>query len=206
MAKLHPNHPTLRNPKWTQQVFDNSREPKAWMHVAGRLRASADAIFERERPVAARHWDELRRIGRLAAKRNSPPEDYDENKFPWPNFDAAFMLMAYAIENLLKGLAIAKELVRFSGQTLPKTLKDHDLSRLHQLAGPRAAIAAYELDHLSYMSEWRARYPLPTSVDKFWPMRADGSIKAGGYRWPNSINNILAYYDALEAELRDHFP
>jgi hypothetical protein len=111
MAKLHPNHPTLRNPKWSHQVFDNARAPKAWMHVAGRLRASADAIFERERPVTARQWDELRRISRLAA----------------------------------------------------------------------------------------------ASVDKFWPMGADGSIKAGGYRWPDSINNILAYYDALEAELRDHF-
>jgi hypothetical protein len=66
------------------------------MHVAGRLRASADAIFEQERPVAARHWDELRRIGRLAAEGNSPPEDYDEKKFPWPNFDAAFMLIIVA--------------------------------------------------------------------------------------------------------------
>ena len=203
MAKLHPNHPTLRNPKWTRQVFDNAREPKAWMHVAGQLRASADAIFEQERPVAARHWDKLRRIGGLAAE-CTPPEDYDEKKFPWPNFDAAFMLMAYAIENLLKGLAIAKGLVRFSDQKLPNTVKDHDLSRLHQLVGPRATIASYELDHLTYMSEWRGRYPLPTSVDKFWPMGVNGSIKAGGYRWPDSINNILAYYDALEAELRDH--
>ena len=179
MAKLHPNHPTLRNPKWTQQVFDNGRQPKAWMHVARQLRASADAIFERENPVAARHWDEIRRLSRLAAEGNSPPEDYDETKFPWPNFDAAFMLMAYAIENLLKGIAIAKGLVQFSGQELPKTLKSHDLHRLHQLVGPRATIASHPLDHLTYVSEWSGRYPLPISVEKFWPMSDDGTVKGG---------------------------
>jgi hypothetical protein len=196
-------HPTLRNPKWTQQVFESARQPKAWMHVARRLRSSADAIFERENPVAARHWDEIRRLMGLAAEGNSPPEDYDETKFPWPNFDAAFMLMAYAIENLLKGLAIAKGLVRFSGQELPKTLKDHDLHRLHQLVGPRATIASHALEDLTYMLEWRARYPLPTSVDKFWPMRGDGTMKGGSCTWPDFNKNILAYYDALEAELQE---
>lgn len=182
MAKLHPMHPTLRNPKWTQQVFDNARQPRVWMHVARRLRASADAIFERENPVAARHWDEIRRFTTFAAEGNSPPENYDETKFPWPNFDAAFMLMAYAIENLLKGLAIAKGLVQFSGQELPKTFKDHDLHRLHKLVAPRATIASHVLDNLTYMSEWRARYPIPTSVEKFWPMRDDGTMRGGSYQ------------------------
>jgi hypothetical protein len=54
---------------------------------------------------------------------------------------------------------------------------------------------------LTYMSVWRARYPLPTSVDEFWPMRSDGTIKAVGYRWPDFNTNIVSYYDDLEAEL-----
>jgi hypothetical protein len=203
VAKLHPHHPTLLNPKWTQEVFKSASQPKAWMHVARRLRASADAIFERENPVATRHWDEIRRIGRLAADGNLPPEDYDESKFPWPNFDAAFMLMAYAIENLLKGLAVAKGLVQVSAHELPKTLKDHDLYRLHQLATPRATIAPNVLDILTYMSEWRARYPFPTSIEKFWPMSSDGTMKGGGYSWPHFSMDVLAYYDALEEELRE---
>ena len=173
------------------------------VHVARRLRASADAIFERENPVTSRHWDEIRRIGRLAAESNSPPEDYDETKFPWPNFDAAFMLMAYAIENMLKGLAIAKGFVQFSGQELPKALRGHDLQRLHQLAAPGATIASHASDNLTYMSEWRARYPIPTSAKKFWPMRSDGTMKGGSYSWPDFNRDILAYYAALEAELQE---
>ena len=75
-----------------QQIFDNARQPKAWMRVAQRLRASADAIFERENPVAARHWEEIRRIGSLPAEEGSPPEDYDENEFPFPRRSAAVLM------------------------------------------------------------------------------------------------------------------
>jgi hypothetical protein len=203
VAEIHPDHPTLRNPKFARAVFDSARHPKAWLHVAHRLRASADAIFERENPVATRFWDEFNRIARVAADGNSPPADFDESKFPWPNFDAAYMLMAYAIENLLRGLAVAKGRAAFSAQELPKALKGHDLHRLHQLAIPRATVVRHVLDHLTYMSEWRARYPLPTSIEKFWPMHVDGTMKGGSYSWPDFNVHTLAYYDALESELRD---
>jgi hypothetical protein len=39
-----------------------------------------------------------------------------------PNFEAGYMLIAYAIENLLKGLMIAKGVARFKGSEFPQPL------------------------------------------------------------------------------------
>jgi hypothetical protein len=202
VAKIHPNNPTLRNPKFAQEVFDHARQPAAWLRVGCRLRSSADAIFERENPVATRFWDELHRIGLAAAAENSPPENFDESKFPFPNFDAAYMLVAFAIENLLKGLAIAKRVAVFSAQELPVNIRTHDLDKLHKLAAAKATISQHVLDSLTYMSEWRARYPFPTSVEKFWPMHDSGAPKAAGFNWPDSHLEFLSYCDGLEGELR----
>ncbi len=152
------------------------------MNVARRLRASADVIFERENHVAARFYDKLFRS--RPTRTNMQSEEFDWSNFPQLNFDAAFMLMAFAIESLLKGIAVAKGLVHFSAQELPKPLKNHDLCRLNELTAPRAEIARHILDTLTYMSEWRARYPIPTSVEKFWPMHSDGTMKGGSYSWP----------------------
>ncbi|MEJ0069925.1 MAG: hypothetical protein WDO24_15745 [Pseudomonadota bacterium] len=185
MAKTHPNNPTLRNPDFAKKVFDSSHHPRSWLTMARRLRSSADAIFDRETPVAARFWDEMRRISENAAS-GSSLEDFDQEKFPHPNFDAAFMLIAFAVENLLKGIAVAKGLVTFSVQKLPGALATHDLRRLHQLAAPTTAVAPHVLDHLTYMAEWRARYPLPMSVEQFWPMDQHGNLKNSGYSWPQS--------------------
>lgn len=111
------------------------------------------------------------------------------------------MLMAYAAENLLKGIAVAKGRVRFSEQQLPEPLVGHDLNRLHKLASPEASVELGILETLTFMSLWQARYPSPKSVSEYWPVRDDGTPKAAGYAWPQSYEAVLAYYGALESEL-----
>jgi hypothetical protein len=150
VAKIHPNNPTLHNPKFAKEVFDHARQPAAWFRVARRLRSSADAVFERENPVAERFWTELRR-GDARLSNLAVEQDFDEQKYPFPNFNAAYMLVAFAIENLLKGLAIAKGLVTFSDQKLPKELVTHDLDKLHKLVAPKATISQDVLDSLTYV-------------------------------------------------------
>jgi hypothetical protein len=200
MAKIHPNNPTLRNPAFANKVFQAAHQPRAWYAVARRLRSSAQAIFERENPVARRHYDEFQRLGTLAVG-SDITDQYDEIQYPFPNFDSAHMLIAFAIENLLKGLMVAKGIATLSKQELPKILKTHSLARLHQLAIPRAVVPMYALDMLSYMAEWRGRYPLPLTADGFWPMDDHGVPRVSGYSWPQFQTDFLTYCDSLEAEL-----
>jgi hypothetical protein len=109
MRKIHANNPALRNPDFALQVFDQARQPVVWLFISRRLRQSAKAIFEKEDPVAQQHYNTLQRLNAGLIK-------FEEAEIPRaPNFEAAYMLIAYAIENLLKGLMLAKGIVKFSG-------------------------------------------------------------------------------------------
>ena len=112
------------------------------------------------------------------------------------------MLMPYVIENLLKGLMVGKGSVDFSNpDKLPEELRTHNLCDLRGLAQPTATIAPHFLDALTYMAEWRARYPTPVWIDQIWPMDADGKIRAGAGLWPGDYSDIFRYSDQLEQEL-----
>src|SRR5688572_7898914 len=52
-----------------------------------------------------------------------------------PNYAPAYVLYAYAIENVLKGLIVANEPALINGDKLDKVLKDHDLRALAKRAG-----------------------------------------------------------------------
>jgi hypothetical protein len=164
-----------------------STRPAAWLGVACRLRAAADVLLERETPIAD------------ASATGVPVENIPDSQFP--RFEATDLLLAYAIENLLKALLIARGRVTFQNQQLPKELKIHNLYKLHTLAGPKTQIPRHVLDWLTYMSEWRSRYPIPTSIEKFWPMDNHGTMRAGGFTFPQSHQQMLAYFDGLKAEV-----
>ena len=86
-------------------------------------------------------------------------------------------------------------------QTLPGGLDSHDLIELHGLAEPKAIIAPYFLGGLTYMSEWRARYPTPKTAYKYWPMDAEGTMQLMGGLWPGNYDDIFRYSSELDAEL-----
>ena len=90
-------------------------------------------IFEHEKPIAATALHELHRSvaeGRL--------EELDAKEYAAPNLDAGYMLMAFAIENLLKGLIVGKGSVDASNPgELFHELFTHNLSDLHNLAEPK---------------------------------------------------------------------
>lgn len=190
---IHPVSPVIRNPQFAKEVFDAASQPRTWLRVAQNLRSSAVAILERENPIAKRFFDELAQMDVNA--------EFDERRFPRGNFDAAYMLIAFSIENFLKGIIIAKKIISFSTQELPGQLKTHNLNKLHALANPKAQIKPVLLDVLFYMAEWRGRYPFPTSVEGFWPIDEQGIPVAIGYSWPESQNEFLSYCDDLEREL-----
>jgi hypothetical protein len=149
--KVHQSNPAIRNREWAQLYFDAAKYPAAWLSVARRLRSSAEAIFDREKPTATRTLEELLRLGAEGRLK-----DFDTKEYPAPNLDAAYMLMAFAIENLLKGLMVGKGSIDFSNHDkLPEELLTHNLCDLHNLAEPTATIAPYLLDALTYMAEWR---------------------------------------------------
>jgi len=170
--------------------------------MARRLRSSAEIIFERENEVARRFLEYMKHL--------SPPTETDalssQIALPpdvrMPDFSAALMLVAYAVENLLKGMLLAKGIVTFDKQTLPKELNKHNLKSLHLQATPKATMKAWLLLTLTEMSVWQGRYPLPTHIEKFWPTD-DGSWHVVGFRWFTDEAECWIYFSDLETELRE---
>ena len=189
MAKTHPNNPVFRNPKFAKLVFDEARQPFVWLVVSRRLRKSAQVLWKQEEPIAQQFWTKLR------------DKDIDD-PLDEPNLDAIYMLIAYAIENLLKGLMLAKGIAKFEGQNLPDQLVTHDLRKLHERAKPRATVSLHLLDALTYMSVWRARYPFPRELEDFWPMDGEGDPKFTSL--PASLDECWASREKLDEELQGY--
>jgi len=199
MAKrrVQQGTPANRNREWSRMFFDAAKNPTDWLRVARKLRSSANVIFERENPIAAKALNELQRL--LA---EGKPEDLDVKGYAPPKLDAGYMLMAFAIENLLKGLIVGKGTVDAANPDhLFDELFTHDLAHLHDLAKPKATIARHFLDALTYMAEWRARCPSPVWIDLYWPLDEKGKIRAGAGLWPGDHSDVFRYSDELEAEL-----
>src|SRR5437660_11917750 len=70
--------------------------PKYWLAAARSLRYSADIIFDHERPYA----EILHAVAVGVLDRSHLKQ--------WPNHASAHLLYAFAFENLLKGVIIAK--------------------------------------------------------------------------------------------------
>jgi hypothetical protein len=184
--------PNWLNPQFAQLVFDQARQPIVWLFVSRRLRQSARAIWKEEEPVVQRY---------LAWQKAGGQSETDD-PLKAPNLEAVYMLIAYAIENLLKGLMLAKGIAKFEGQNLPDQLATHDLRKLHERAKPSATISLHLLDGLTYMSVWRARYPLPRELEDFWPIDDKGNSKFTSL--PMTLDEFWAYCATLDGELKGY--
>jgi hypothetical protein len=143
--------------------------PKVWLGAARTLRYSADIIFEHERPFA----DILHKVAVSELDRSHLTR--------WPKHAGAHLLYAFAFENLLKGIIIAKhpeirnpahwgctaeedkelQKVRANG---PKWMT-HDvmaLVRLAEITIPEPYLRLLWLFEAKAM--WSGRYPASTSV------------------------------------------
>jgi hypothetical protein len=68
----HPVSVSLASGPYRMATFDAAKIPTDWLRVARKLRSSANVIFEREKPIAAKALMELRRL--LAVGK---PQDLD---------------------------------------------------------------------------------------------------------------------------------
>jgi hypothetical protein len=189
--EVHSNNPAKINSRFAESLFSAARQPASWLSVGRNLRSQVDIIFRQEGPVATKWWDEAQRIYKTAAETGAQPEEFDYAKFPPPNLDVSYMLVAFAIENFLKGLIVPKLNHNTVWQKLPKELSTHDLISLQRRAAPSAIIAAHLLDYLSYLIEWRGRYPTPVYPDGFWRMAPEGIPRSAGPSRPSCDSELL---------------
>jgi hypothetical protein len=177
-------------------------DPFYWLQKGEDLYRSARLLFEHEMPIGEAYYAEVSRGFAARGKTDeAEPFSYDWEKFPPPNFGAAFLLAGFSAENYLKGMLIASGAVTYDTAKLPKPLNCHDLYKLQKEAKATTSLPRHILEYLSSMAIWEGRYPLPINVDHLRKFDENGKQIANHPEWDAPLQ-ILKYLEGLHQELK----
>lgn len=159
------HHPMTRDLKeFEKELFKSAQAPLAWLLSAERLRDAAEAILEhelpKELPYLKAYADAQQEALAEACSEGKDAGSSEIEAMP-PNYSPAQLLYAYAIENVLKGIVVAKTPHLIEERKLSIELKTHDLLKLAGKA--QFAVHVQEgpvLRALSQLSVWAGRYPV----------------------------------------------
>jgi hypothetical protein len=160
---------------------DVAPDPTMWWIMAQDLFHAAEALLDAWRAAKPDYsgglpgvngWDEL------------PPEQQQAAlriRFPM----VFLFLVGLALENLLKGLLLARDPGLAAGGRLAREIGDsHRLSTLFQRASiPLSTEQVKLVDRLSESILWAGRYPVPKTEDKFQLPR----LPSGAYYLPGTF-------------------
>ena len=124
----------------------------------------------------------------------SPPPGFKPNRLLQSTY---FMLMAYAIENLLKAILIRQSKEDFEREVmltheLPKDLKGHNLTVLTNKTNFKINQTEFNLlSRLCRNSVWQGRYPVPVKAAQLNSIvQHNGKAHLTALLAPNDISNL----------------
>jgi hypothetical protein len=164
--------------------------------------AKARSLFEAAKKLEA----DIERVWRSYALRSAKlvtPLEPD-------HFQAAyFMLIAFAVENLLKAAAIERKSLEYkiafrAKRKFPKELQSHDLLRLAKLVGLQLEHGEEDLlRRLTRSAIWFGRYPVPLDYPEISGLAEFDDGKQYSVSWfgRNDVPRLNAFVDGLANRL-----
>jgi hypothetical protein len=156
---------------FTRDAFKAAQQPHSWLSSAEKLAAAAELIMSDQVCLEVayfRAYENAQREALSLACASADEAGSADIECEAPNYLPAQLLFAFAIENVLKGLIIAKNPSLTGEREISSEIKSHDLVKL---AG-RASVEVYPqetsvLDALSEIAWWAGRYPVATGLGKY---------------------------------------
>ncbi|MFI5281755.1 MAG: hypothetical protein ACHQ0J_01330 [Candidatus Dormibacterales bacterium] len=177
------------------------------MDVAVRLKRSAEVLMDAHQSTLTRLLEASRPKGYYASYADG--SDLISQTF-WHN-GPSVMLSGFALENLLKGILVARDPSRV--RSAPKMLswrQNHDLVLLSAEASVQLTSTQIRvMRRLTDYTTWAGRYPTAMNADH---MKARVHAPTGGATWDTSDNSVVdqlyeSLRQTLEAEIyRDSGP
>ncbi|UGA49049.1 hypothetical protein HU230_0043350 (plasmid) [Bradyrhizobium quebecense] len=192
--------------KLSEDTFRAAQSPAIWLLTAERLRDGAEAILTHEQAFEVSYFQ-----AHSAAVQEAMAIAYSEGndsgvadiKARAPNYPAAQLLYGYALENLLKGIWVAKDPSLISSGKLNRKLASHDVVKLAKQAG--FVLHTQEVpvaQALSRLSVWAGRYPVALLEAEFASTPNADELLDYGSRHPI----VKAMYARGHAELTALLP
>lgn len=185
--------------KFLARHFEWYQASHHWYAKAIELRRSARALYKSLLPGLRRHEQAVRRANRLL---DEEARKVVAVRAHCPDARPVYMLYGFALENLLKGLLIARNPHLIGKQSLSKIIKRHGLRAL--LADAHITTNSTENDVLRWTEEvviWKARYPVPTDVGKATEL-LEGSLTLRQYQRRKQI--LESIFVRVENALKVH--
>lgn len=133
---------------------DTVKEPSSWLRTAQSLKLAAELVIDG--PLYKSHFMLMRGEDMVI------PIPEDEVFAKHDLLLVHMMLAGFAVENLVKGIIVAKKLASAKSGELDKRLSKHDLLKLCEQAGIEIQLDETEknlLKRLSTYTVWAGRYP-----------------------------------------------
>lgn len=169
-----------KRPITKESLFEVAQSPSQWLFAARKLfDAAVDLIGSQKAKADAylRARDDAERAAVLRAIANGQVGIVEILAQP-PNYLAAEMLLAFALENALKGLIIASDPSAVGKRKLDRRLTSHDLTILADRAGFSLHVTEQEIaKSLSLIAIWAGRYPVARDVDQHTTVTGDGRVQ-----------------------------
>lgn len=191
---------------FAEKTFKAAQSPVVWLLSAERLRDGAEAILDHEKQFELPYlqaYDVAAKEALAIACSEGNDSGAVEIKSRVPNYPAAQLLYAYAIENLLKGIMVAKDSSLVSGGKLNAKLRSHDIAALANAAF--MPIHVQEIDiakALSKLSVWAGRYPVALFQNEYVTTPNADELLDYGSRHPY----VRQLYDRFHGELSNLLP
>jgi len=200
----------MSDPKqFAEGTFKAAQSPSAWLMSAERLRDGAEAIFTHEQPYELaylRAHDVATKEAVAMAYSEGKDAGIVEIKARTPNYPAAQLLYAYALENLLKGIMVSNDPTLVSGGKLNPKLQTHDLLKLAKAAG--FTLHAQEIpiaEALAKLSVWAGRYPVALFQNSFVTAPNADALLDYGSQHPTLRELFDRCHTALASQLTKPF-
>ncbi len=198
---MNNKSPLSKHPQFFIQYIENLLNWGLWVDKANKL-LEASKILESQ---IQDYWNVVKnnfkqgRYNKGGEPPHIPPSDLH---------DPYFILISYALENLLKALIIrdrSDEIRSQFAQTgrLPSLIKEHDLVRLSKKSNIKLDITEEDiLMRLSRQSKWKSRYPVPVELSDMMNILkySDGKAYFADYYKPDDLGLL----DAIVKRVKDH--
>lgn len=174
------------NIQYEEQVLDW----QLWIKQADELLAASKKL----EPSMKKYWLTVTKYFDPVKGTYSPPPGFKPKQLLQGTY---FMLIAYAIENLLKAILIKQSIEKYKREImrshkLPEDLKEHDLMVLVNKA--KFTINQTETNLLSRLyrnSIWQGRYPVPVNAGQLDSIVLhSGKAHFTAFLAPNDIPNL----------------
>jgi hypothetical protein len=192
--------------KFKKDIFRAAQGPSSWLLSAERLRDGAEVILAHEQAFEIAYFrahDAATNEAMAIAYSEGNDAGIADIDARVPNYPAAQLLYGYALENLLKGIRVAKNPSLITSGRLNRKLASHDLVSLAKEADFTLHIQEEPVaEALSKLSTWAGRYPVALLEAEFASTPNADELLDYGSRHPV----VKAMYARGHAELTALLP